>query len=149
MKTLYLAHNFESRKAARKWELKIEGKLNIKLDNPFYDNPERAKDMETIDSLRDGSPEQKAYMATRNDHSIVEDDLDKIRKSDGILAIAETTRIGTPMEIFFASRILRIPVYVITKKYNRHPWIRQHATAIFSSRTEFEKFAEKKFGRKK
>jgi hypothetical protein len=43
MKTLYLAHNFESRKTIRKWELKMEGRYNINLDNPFYDNPERAR----------------------------------------------------------------------------------------------------------
>jgi nucleoside 2-deoxyribosyltransferase len=146
---LYLAHNFESRKAIRKWQLKIEGKYNIILDNPFYNNPERAKDMEVIDSFKDGSIEQKRYMATRSDESIVEDDLDKIRKSDGILAIAESTRIGTPMEIFFGSRILRIPVYVVTRRYARHPWITRHATVILGSTAQFERFAEKTFGRKK
>jgi nucleoside 2-deoxyribosyltransferase len=88
-------------------------------------------------------------MATRSDESIVEDDLDKIRKSDGILAIAETTRIGTPMEIFFGSRILRIPVYIVTRRYARHPWITRHATVILGSMAQFERFAEKTFGRKK
>ena len=149
MKTLYLAHNFESRKEVRKWELRMEGKYNIKLDNPFYDNPERAKDMQSIDSFKDGSKEQKAYMATRSSASIVEDDLDKIRKSDGILAFAEVTRIGTPMEIFFAGRILRLPVYVITKRYAKHPWIKQHATAIFKSRKQFEEEIKERWGIKK
>ena len=149
MKTFYLAHNFEGRKQVRKWELRIEGKYRINLDNPFYDNQERAKDMQVIDSFKDGNKEQKEFMATRNVSDIVEDDLDKIRKSDGIIAFAEVTRIGTPMEIFFGGRILRIPVYVITKKYSKHPWIVQHATKIFSSRKEFERFVEKEMGRKK
>lgn len=147
--TLYLAHNFNKRKIVRKWELKMERKYNIILDSPFYDNPRRAKDMETIDSFKDGSKEQKAYLATRNNTSIVENDLDKIRKSDGLVAIANDTRIGTPMEIFFAGRILRIPVYVITKRYANHPWITKHATVIMSSMAEFEKFLEKNWGRKK
>ena len=149
MKTLYLAHNFNTRKSIRKWELKIEGKFNINLDNPFYDNPNRAKEMEVLDSMRDGNRKQRDYLSQRSAKSIVEDDLDKIRKSDGLLAIANDTRIGTPMEIFFAGRILRIPVYIVSKKYVKHPWIVQHATMTFSSMAEFEKFAEKNWGRKK
>lgn len=149
MKTFYLAHNFESRKIIRKWELKMEGKYNINLDNPFYDNPERALDMKVIDSFKDGSKEQKEFMSTRSAFDIVEDDLDKIRKSDGIVALAETTRIGTPMEIFFAGRILRIPVFVVTKRYAEHPWITMHTKRVFRSLREFEKYADKTWGRKK
>jgi len=149
MKTLYLAHNFNTRKNIRKWELKIEGRYNINLDNPFYDNPNRAKEMEVLDSMRDGNRKQRDYLSQRSAKSIVEDDLDKIRKSDGIIAIANDTRIGTPMEIFFAGRILRIPVYVVSKKYAQHPWIVQHATMTFTSMAEFEKFVEKNWGKKK
>ena len=149
MITLYLAHNFNTRKMVRKWELKIEGRYNIIIDNPFYDNPHRALEMEVLDSMRDGNRKQRDYLSNRSSKSIVEDDLDKIRKSDGIIAIANETRIGTPMEIFFASRILRIPVYVITKKYAKHPWIKEHSTVIMSSTAEFEKFIEKIWGRKK
>jgi len=149
MKTLYLAHNFESRKVIRKWELRMEGRYNINLDNPFYDNPERALDMKVIDSFKDGCVEQTDYMGTRSDKSIVEDDLDKIRKSDGVVAMAETIRIGTPMEIFFGSRILRLPVFIITKRYAHHPWITLHATRIFADVTQFERYVKDTFGRKK
>ena len=147
--TLYLAHNFNTRKTIRKWEIKMEGKYNISLDSPFYNNVNRAADMKILDSLEDGSREQKKYLQARDASSIVEDDLDKIRKSDGIVALANDTRIGTPMEIFFAARILRIPVYIITKKYCEHPWIKQHATKIFRNKREFERFVEKKWGTKK
>jgi nucleoside 2-deoxyribosyltransferase len=149
MKTFYLAHNFESRKAIREWELKMEGKYNINFDNPFYDNPERRKDILVIDSFKDGCAAQREFMATRSDKSIVDDDLDKIRKSDGILAIAESTRIGTPMEIFFGGRILRIPVFIITKKYANHPWITRHATEIFKTLKQFEMYINDTWGRKK
>jgi len=145
---LYLAHNFNMRKSVRKWELYIEGKYNIILDSPFYNNPNRAEEMNILDSMKDGGRNQRNYLSTRSSKSIVEDDLDKIRKSDGLIAIANDTRIGTPMEIFFAGRILRIPVYVISKKYFRHPWIKEHATKIFKSRKEFERFVKDKWGRK-
>lgn len=146
---LYLAHNFEIRRTIRKWELKMEGKYNIILDSPFYDNKERAKDMAIIDSFPDGSPEQKKYLYARSAEEIVEDDLDKIRKSDGIVALAEVTRIGTPMEIFFAGRVLRIPVYVITKRYAHHPWISRHATMIFPNLIAFERYVKHSIGERK
>lgn len=149
METLYLAHNFNTRKTIRKWELKIEGKYNISLDNPFYDNPHRIPEMKVLDSMKDGKRNQKLYLSKRSSKNIVEDDLEKIRKSDGIVALANDTRIGTPMEIFFAGRILRIPVYVITKQYPEHPWIKEHAAKVFANRKEFEQFVKRKWGVKK
>lgn len=146
MKTLYLAHNFELRKTIRKWELRLEGKYDLNLDNPFYDNINRYKDMKVLDNYKDGGYEQKMYLKTRDFNSIVEDDLEKIRKSDGIVALANQTRIGTPMEIFFAARVLHIPVYVITKRYAFHPWIKKFATRVFSNRAEFERFVATEYG---
>ena len=152
MKTLYLAHNFNIRKAIRRWELKIEGKFNINLDNPFYDHDRN--DIKALDKLEDDSPEQVKYFKERNTltmvDSIVEGDLELIRKSDGLLTKIKSPSIGTSMEIFFASRILRIPVYIITTaKLASHPWIKKHATMTFSNMDEFEKFLEKTWGRKK
>lgn len=150
-KTLYLAHNFNIRKPIRKWELRIEGKYNINLDNPFYDHDRN--DIKALDRLEDDSPEQVKYFKERNTEtmveSIVEGDLELIRKSDGLITQIKTPSIGTSMEIFFASRILRIPVYIVTKKHATHPWIKKHATVIFSDMAEFEKFVEKNWGRKK
>lgn len=148
MKTLYLAHNFYRRKLIRKWELKIEGKYNINLDNPFYDNLQRAIEMRVIDKMKDHSSVQRAYHASRNEISITEDDLEKIRKSDGVMAFVNEIRIGTPMEIFYAHRILRIPVYTVTHKYAHHPWIKRHSDKIFSNRKDLERFLGEKFGLK-
>jgi len=145
MKTLYLAHNFLTRKTIRKWELKIEAKCHVILDNPFYDNFKRAREMRKLDSYVECSREQRNYLSTRSSPSIVEDDLEKIRKSDGLIAIMNDVRVGTPMEVFYASRVLRIPVYIVTKRYAKHPWIVQHATKIFESRKELEKFLKKEF----
>lgn len=148
MIVLYLAHNFETRKSIRKWELKIEGKYNINLDNPFYDNDRN--DIKSLDKLRDSSIEQREFFKLRNTYEmcnkIVDGDLEMIRKSDGILTILKSPSFGTPMEIFFASRILKIPVYVITNKYANHPWIKKFATKVFSSRKEFENWLLKYIG---
>jgi len=151
MKTLYLAHNFNIRKQMRKWELKIEDKYNINLDNPFYDHDRN--DIKALDKLEDDSPEQVKYFKERNTltmvDSIVEGDLELIRKSDGLITKIKSASIGTSMEIFFASRILRIPVYIITNaNIANHPWIKKHATKVFSNTVEFEKFVKETWGRK-
>lgn len=142
MKVFYLAHNFYDRKSIRKWEIMIEGKYNISLDNPFYDNDRN--DIKELDQLRDRSPEQRRYFKERNTpkmcFDIVEGDLEMIRKSDGLLTVIKNESIGTSMEIIMASRIYKIPVYVITTKVATHPWIRYFATEIFSSRKEFEEW---------
>ncbi len=149
MKTLYLAHNFLTRKKIRIWELKIEGKYNINLDNPFYDNPDRAEEMKILDSYKDMSRKQRDYLSKRDSNDIVEDDLTKIRKSDGLLTIITKASIGTSMEIIWAARVLRIPVYVVTNNYGYHPWIKEHATKIFSNKNEFKEYIKKHFGVKK
>jgi nucleoside 2-deoxyribosyltransferase len=149
MKKYYLAHNFLTRKLRRKWELKIEAKYNIILDNPFYDNPHRAMEMHILDGYKDGSTEQNAYLSNRDENSIVNDDLEKIRKSDGIIALANDVRVGTLMEIFYASHVLRLPVYVLTRKYYNHPWIKKFATKRFRNMKELEEFIAEKFGVKK
>jgi len=143
MITLYLAHNFLTRKKVRKWELRIEKKYNVNLDNPFYDNPARAEEMLILDSYVDCSRKQRSYLSTRSSYSIVEDDLEKIRKSDGIVAILNDVRIGTPMEVFYASRVLRLPVYVVTRKYAAHPWVVELATKIFTNKKELERYLAK------
>jgi len=148
-KKFYLAHNFHIRKQIRKWELKMEGKYNVELDNPFYDNPRRAAEMDIIDKLKERSKEQRQYLLTRSSKSIVEDDLEKIRKSDGIVAFAQNLRVGTSMEIFFAGRILHIPVIVLTRRHKSHPWILEHAAAIVGNRKALEKEIEKRCGRRK
>ena len=149
MKKYYLAHNFLTRKLRRKWELRIEAKYNIELDNPFYDNPHRLFEMKVLDSMKDNSPEQNKYLSERNECSIVNDDLEKIRKSDGIIALANDVRVGTLMEVFYASYVLRLPVYILTRKYYNHPWIKKFATKRFRTIKELEEFIGKEFGVKK
>lgn len=150
MKTFYIAHNFFDRKMIRKWELKLEAKYNINIDNPFYDCDR--SDIKRLDQMKDNSKEQLEYFKKRNTKEqvdlIVDGDLDMIRKGDGLITMLNSPSFGTPMEIFFAARILRIPVYVITSKYTYHPWIQKYATRIFRNKTEFEAFVKEEFGLK-
>lgn len=145
MKTFYLAHGFYTRKKMREWELMIESNYNIKLDNPFYDNDRN--DIKELDRMKDKSPEQMEYFLKRNTpkmcRSIVEGDLEMIRKSDGLLTIINKESIGTSMEIIMAARVYNIPVYVITTKVEYHPWVRYFATEIFGSLLQFEHWLEK------
>lgn len=156
MRKFYLAHNFGNRKMIRKWELRIEKKYNLILENPFYDSDR--SDIKIFDKMKDGSKEQAECFRIRNTKEqvdlIVDGDLRLIGKSDGLVAYLETSKkfsrmIGTPMEIFYAARILKIPVYVITKRFAYHPWVKKFATEIFKNRTEFEKFVKYEFGLKK
>lgn len=147
--TLYLAHNFYTRKAKRKWEHKMEIKYNINIDNPFYDNPKRSEEMSIFDSMKDRSPEQNKFMGERDANGIVIDDLEKIRKSDGIIAFAQDVRVGTIMEIFYAAYVVQIPVYVLTRKYFNHPWIKKFATIIFRNQKELENFIRIEYGERK
>jgi nucleoside 2-deoxyribosyltransferase len=146
MKTFYLAHPFNQRKKIRDFELYLEANYNISLDNPFYDNTQR-NDMQKLDAMGEGSKEQIEYFKTRDTTNLVEDDLRMIRKSDGLVAfLGEKRMIGTPMEIMYAARILRIPVYVITADYAYHPWIKKFATKIFCNAREFERWILSEFG---
>jgi len=139
----YLAHSCLCHKKIRKWQLLMEAQCNISFSNPFSDNREEdisvVKDTKTLNKLlNELSWEQCA--------TIMVNDLELIRKSDGIVAYFESPTIGTCMEIFVAAYIYHIPVYVITKKYANHPWIRALATEIFPHRTALKQFLLNTFG---
>lgn len=145
MKIFYIAHNFYTRKEIREWELMIEANLNINLFNPFYDG--NREDISRLDNMKDKSLDQEIYYRNSvKPKRIVENDLEAIRKSDGLVTVIDKPSIGTSMEIIMAARIFKIPVYVITNTVNFHPWIKYLATKIFTTKEEFEEFIEKKYG---
>lgn len=153
-KLFYLAHSFPLRNNMRKWQMMMEGKYNIKFLNPFYNNKFEREEMEKLDKIS-SKKAQKEYMESwdiSKCHDIVEDDLSLIRKSDGIVSYFESPSIGTCQEIIIAALMYRIPVYIITKDCRYHPWLRYLSNMsngkLFRNRTEFKKFAEKKWGKK-
>lgn len=141
---LYLAHQLGNRKDVREWETEFEKKTGINLINPFYDCPNR-KDIELLDTL--DKEEIKEYLVTRNIkdcQTIVDRDLELIRKSDGVVAFV-TGSIGTSMEVIMAFRVFDLPVYVISDKYYMHAWIQVNSTKVFKTKEDFEEFICKRY----
>ena len=63
---------------------------------------------------------------------IVDGDLEDIRESDFILAMADRPSWGTAMEIHFAASIGK-PVIVVCSSSKPSPWLRHHATRVVPS----------------
>ena len=139
-RSAYLAHCCSSRHKIREWELKIEEKYNLNLDNPFYDGNPNDIEVRNIKSLDETGKEIEK--PTEYQNYLVWKDLDRIIKSDFVIAILDDNySIGTHMEIFFA-RMVKKPVYCIClNKYAiEHSWIKYCSTQIFPDLKEFEIF---------
>ncbi len=141
MKKLYLAHPLTMELEIREWELKVEAKYDIELLNPFYDNGTR----EDIDKIHAGLLEPRTVTKVYDGKTIMERDLRAIEKTAGTLAIIEKGKesFGTSMELFYCSRILQKPTYVITTTMAGHPWIIALATKIFTNYEDFEDYIKK------
>ena len=69
-----------------------------------------------------------------NVDKLIRDDMDDIRRSDALLVYFDRPSIGTSMEIFYAHRILRIPVVVIdVSGAPRSPWLVGHTSVFVDS----------------
>jgi len=126
--TLYLANPFVSRKATREWELCFEKETGTDLINPFYDT-------ERTDILDIDAGRMDRYAADPD--IIVDHDVGLIKKADGILAIVDgSTSVGTIMEIVYAFIDSKLVYLIVTNGEENHPWLRYHATKVFTSYTE-------------
>lgn len=147
MRKFYLAHPLSDRKEIRKWQEKMESMYNVEFYNPFYE--QHRKEIEDLDKLKSKKKryEYKKNMTAQTCGQIIRWDLDMVRKSDGIVAFVRPGVMGTVMEIFYASYMLRLPVYIITDKYNAtHPWLRTLSDEIYSDKDDFEDIIEDKYG---
>jgi len=155
MLELYLAHSLVKRKRIRAWQIKLEGKYNIKFVNPFYNNQYERIEIEKLDKMRTKKEKRNFQQAWTIEtcKQIVNIDLTLVRKSDGVVSYFQQPTIGTSQEIIMAAYVYQIPVYIIAGENQYHPWLRTMATIsngkIFNTMTQFEKFVEKTFGRKK
>ena len=84
-------------------------------------------------------PHDRSYTPGK-EVELVNGDLEAIRKSDAVIAHVPTDvpMAGTPMEIFYAAYVLRIPVY--TFPINRSPWIIRWSTKSFETLQELTNF---------
>lgn len=126
----YLAHPFYSRKRIRNWELEIENKKSIDLINPFYD-VER-KDVQDIDQGVE-NPYVKPYK------EIVEDDLELIESSIGVVAIVDKgAAVGIYQELVYAHNWEKDIHSIVLNGKEGHPWLKYHSNEIYNSLEDFE-----------
>lgn len=117
--TLYLAHPYEERVMGKKIQAYLEGK-GFTVVNPF-DRSEQLNYDQHIENNR-LTDEQCA--------SIVTHDLLQIDDADAVVAVGvRAPSIGTSMEVFYASNVLRKPVFFLDLSgkgtFAKHPWIRR------------------------
>lgn len=74
---------------------------------------------------------------------LVGDDMRDIRSSDFLISHIplETVMAGTPMEIFYAAHVLKMPVYTFPK--NQSPWYLRWSTKSFDSLEELLDYVKK------
>jgi nucleoside 2-deoxyribosyltransferase len=133
---LYLTHQFKYRHIIREIELDIEKKYNIILDNPFYDADKR-QDIEKADNGIQREFTQQDCI------DIVNNDLNMINESDGVLAIiSDEETLGSYMEIFYCAFVLNKPVYMICplNSIRKHIWIRCFSCEQFEDLIKFEEW---------
>jgi len=129
---LYLAHNLDTRHEIKKWELYIENKYPVQLLNPFYDI--KRNDISDLDSGKI----TRWQLNDKRCHALVKRDLKAIDHCEGILAFV-TGSIGTTLEIGYA-RATNKKIFVISKDYIMHPWLRVYANYRFATKEEFEEW---------
>ena len=145
--TLYMAHPFGDRFRLREEEKKIERQTGLKLINPFYDVEGRT-DVRRFDKIakqkklgdRTARHTWGLSMKSTTPKVVVERDLKTIRHTNGVLAFfTDKISVGTPMEVFYASRVLHHPVYLIIEDKAKmgHPWLVYLSTAVYSTVDEF------------
>jgi hypothetical protein len=133
MKQFYLAHQFKYRHEIKIIQIELESEYNIKLINPFYDTGRN--DVMKLDSGK------KILRSIKECKELVDSDLTWIKNSDGMLCIIyDRDSLGAFMEIFYASKILGRPVYLVSpvESIRKHSWIRALSFKIFKSIEELE-----------
>jgi len=148
MKTFYMAHPFSSRFVIREIQVMLEVYGNIKIGNPFYDSDHNRQDVADIDAGRTDRYEKL------DPDTLVTNDLSMINKRDGIIATVcnedfctnnifkklwyklikkPVVSYGTLMEIVYAHQMKKIIYIVVLNGHEEHPWLKYHATKIFTS----------------
>lgn len=157
-KSLYTAHTFTERKFVRDVICPFLQKIGLETENPFY-NPdgtvrrgrpevEIADQMEAGIDPRDNVKWMKSV--EKKSTGIVDKDLALIDKTEGIVAFMQQWSGGTTCEIFYAGRVQKKPVFLITGNAGiyRHPWMVEackHGGKIFKSFRAFKRYMRKKY----
>jgi nucleoside 2-deoxyribosyltransferase len=123
---LYIAHPMGLRHRVRDNICPAITVLGIETINPFYNiDGSYREDRPEIKAIDGGRIGEYDIHRTSQAENIVMRDLYKIREADGLVAIFDdnTAMIGTSMEIFYCARVCKKPVFIVTVKYSKHPWL--------------------------
>jgi len=121
----YLAHPIGLRHRIRD-QLQIPlQELGYSVINPFYDaDLQPRQDVKLIDEGRG----QLYGIGPIRAREIVRSDLDAIDRSKAIIVNLPQPGIGTSMELFYASHVLRKYAFTVTTDaYLLHPWIQTYS----------------------
>jgi len=133
---IYLAHSSREQIQGKL----IENKLKEYVDvyNPF--DKENKEYAELHKEIKAGKLSDEAVGDRMTDDFaqwIIDTDLEAIRKSDMLIAICpekDHPSVGTYMEIFYANRVLNIPVLTYAPDYvKNHPWIIGNSDRVFNN----------------
>ena len=126
----YFAHPETDKVYARAIASSIRLSTHIETFNPFYDGKIR-------NPYKNDEPKDKEFC-----EGIMEQDLLEMSKCDGLFAILNEPSSGVAIEIYFASKILHIPVILCSEnpKILNHVWLSALATSVVSS---FDQLLEK------
>lgn len=144
-KKFYIAHPITERAYVKELCKKLQS-IGIETINPFYLpdgswRPERPE----IKLIDEGKLDPYYIRTKKKAKEIVESDLRKIEEADGLIAYLNRPGVGTPMEIFYSSRVLHKPTFVITEKLYYHAWVMALATERFKNENDFMKWYKRTF----
>ena len=144
MHNFYFANQFKHRHESRQVQMLLQHYHDLHLLNPFYDNGrDDVKQYDLLEKKADLNTMVKTRCERMTDDRCLEimlTDLEWISECDGIVCILyDHDVLGSFMEIFYCSYILKLPVYLICAEpsIRDHLWIRALCWKIFSNIDEF------------
>lgn len=139
MKQFYLAHQLKHRYKVYEIQKQLEYYSDLSIINPFYDRVRKEiEDMDKGNLTRYEIPLERC-------REIVDSDLENIKNSDGVICILfDVEALGSYMEIFYASYVCGLPVYLISpnEHLRNHVWLKVMCYKIFSTVEEFQEYVK-------
>lgn len=136
----YFANQFANRHRALALQKNLQWYYEMELVNPFYDA--QRDDIRKFDKA-EASGQLLPLRTVEDCRQIMFNDLTMIADLDGIVCVLyDHEVIGSFMEIFYCSYVLKLPVYLICyeKSIREHLWIRALCYKIFDSEEAFKDY---------
>lgn len=120
----YLAHPYFMYEQIRAWELEAEKRVGIDFYNPFYDGKMQQDEFKKLNE----NPALRLDRSWIDTEKIVPPDLKYIADKKGLVSIfSNVPMAGTPMELFFAALLVKIPTFSLGLDFIS-PWMVHHTS---------------------